>query len=115
MDVTLSTVELPNERFKGMIIGKEGKNIRAFEEVTGVKVIVDDTIQTPEELAADKGPGRALVPVIVSNAEGIANSIILQYEENNTPAAHARRIHKILLEIQKEKAPWLQQPVISTL
>ncbi len=43
MEATLSTVELPNERFKGMIIGKEGKNIRAFEEVTGVKVIVDDT------------------------------------------------------------------------
>lgn len=43
MESTLSSVELPNERFKGMIIGKEGKNIRAFEEATGVKVIVDDT------------------------------------------------------------------------
>lgn len=43
MESTLSTVELPNERFKGMIIGREGKNIRAFEEATGVKVIVDDT------------------------------------------------------------------------
>ncbi len=40
---TLANVELPNERFKGMIIGREGKNIRAFEEATGVKVIVDDT------------------------------------------------------------------------
>ena len=43
MESTLSNVELPNERFKGMIIGREGKNIRAFEEATGVKVIVDDT------------------------------------------------------------------------
>lgn len=43
MDSTLSTVELPNERFKGMIIGREGRNIRAFEDATGVKVIVDDT------------------------------------------------------------------------
>ncbi|MBD3226092.1 MAG: ribonuclease Y [Caldithrix sp.] len=43
MESTLSTVELPNERFKGMIIGKEGRNIRAFEEATGVKVVVDDT------------------------------------------------------------------------
>lgn len=43
MESTLSNVELPNERFKGMIIGREGKNIHAFEEATGVKVIVDDT------------------------------------------------------------------------
>ena len=43
MEYTLSSVELPNERFKGMIIGREGKNIRAFEDATGVKVIVDDT------------------------------------------------------------------------
>ncbi len=43
VESTLSTVELPNERFKGMIIGREGKNIRAFEEAAGVKVIVDDT------------------------------------------------------------------------
>ncbi len=46
MESTLSNVELPNERFKGMIIGREGKNIRAFEDVTGVKVIVDDTPET---------------------------------------------------------------------
>jgi ribonuclease Y len=43
MESTLSTVELPNEKFKGMIIGREGRNIRAFEEIAGVKVIVDDT------------------------------------------------------------------------
>jgi len=43
MESTLSTVQIPNERYKGMIIGREGRNIRAFEESTGVKVIVDDT------------------------------------------------------------------------
>ena len=43
MEHTLSTVQIPNEKFKGMIIGREGRNIRAFEDVTGVKVIVDDT------------------------------------------------------------------------
>jgi ribonuclease Y len=43
MESTLSTVQLPNERFKGMIIGREGRNIRAFEDLAEVKVIVDDT------------------------------------------------------------------------
>jgi ribonuclease Y len=40
---TLTTVDLPNERIKGVIIGREGRNIKAFENATGVKVIVDDT------------------------------------------------------------------------
>ena len=38
-----STVPLPNERIKSRIIGKEGRNVRAFETATGVKVVVDDT------------------------------------------------------------------------
>lgn len=42
-DVLSTTVELPNEEIKGKIIGKEGRNIRAFERITGVDVIVDDT------------------------------------------------------------------------
>jgi ribonuclease Y len=42
-DVLTTTVAIPNDEIKGKIIGKEGRNIKAFERVTGVKVIVDDT------------------------------------------------------------------------
>lgn len=41
-EYTLSTVDLPNEEFKGRIIGKEGRNIRAFELSTGVDVSLED-------------------------------------------------------------------------
>jgi ribonuclease Y len=42
-DVLATTVQIPNDDIKGKIIGKEGRNIRAFERATGVDVIVDDT------------------------------------------------------------------------
>lgn len=43
VDIMSSTVELPNDEMKGKIIGKEGRNVRAFERATGVDVLIDDT------------------------------------------------------------------------
>lgn len=42
-DILTTAVSIPNDDIKGKIIGKEGRNIKAFERVTGVEVIVDDT------------------------------------------------------------------------
>lgn len=43
VDIMSSTIELPSDELKGKIIGREGRNVRAFERATGVDVLIDDT------------------------------------------------------------------------
>jgi ribonucrease Y len=43
LELSTTTVDLPNDEMKGRIIGREGRNIKAIENLTGVEIIVDDT------------------------------------------------------------------------
>lgn len=45
-EVTTTVVQIPNEEMKGRIIGKEGRNIRTFEQMMGVEILIDDSPDT---------------------------------------------------------------------
>jgi ribonuclease Y len=87
-ETTTSTVDIPSDEMKGRIIGREGRNIRAFEKATGVDVIVDDT------------PG----VVIVSGFDNIRREIarISLGKLIQDGRIHPSRIEEVVAETQKE-------------
>ncbi|MFZ0546683.1 MAG: ribonuclease Y [Candidatus Promineifilaceae bacterium] len=87
-DITVSVVPLPNEEMKGRIIGRNGRNIRAFEMAAGVDVVVDDT---PEAVTVSSFDSvrreiarRAMAKLIVDGR------------------IHPARIEKVVKDAQKE-------------
>jgi ribonuclease Y len=87
-EVAVSTVPLPNDDMKGRIIGRGGRNIRAFEQAAGVDVVVDDT---PEAVIIS-----SFDPVRRETARVAMSKLILDGR------IHPARIEKIVSDSKKE-------------
>ncbi|MFO0788923.1 MAG: ribonuclease Y [Pirellulales bacterium] len=87
-EATTSTVDIPSDEMKGRIIGREGRNIRAFEKATGVDVIIDDT------------PGVVIVSAFDPVRREVARSALNKLIADGR--IHPTRIEELVAETQKE-------------
>jgi ribonuclease Y len=98
-DSFVITFKLPNEEMKGRVIGREGRNIRAFETITGVDIIVDDTPETI--LLASHNPlRREIAKVTLENLVEDGRIHPARIEEFYIKAIESVEEH--LLEVGKE-------------
>jgi len=94
-EMTVSTVGIPNDEMKGRIIGREGRNIRAFEKATGVDVIVDDT------------PGVVVVSAFDKVRRETARIALEKLIADGR--IHPSRIDEVVAETQKEMDEHIRQ------
>ncbi len=87
-ETTVATVDVPNDEMKGRIIGREGRNIRAFEKATGATVVVDDT------------PGVVTVSVFDPVRKEVARLTLERLIKDGR--IHPTRIEELVAECEKE-------------
>lgn len=87
-ETTVATIDIPSDDVKGRIIGREGRNIRAFEQATGVDVIVDDT------------PGVVVVSAFDTVRREVAKISLNKLIQDGR--IHPGRIEEIVNETRKE-------------
>ena len=95
VESVVSAVDLPSDDMKGRIIGREGRNIRAFENVTGVDVIVDDT------------PGVVVLSAFDSVRREIARRAMEKLILDGR--IHPARIEQVVQETEKEVAKLIHE------
>lgn len=94
-EMTVSTVDIPSDEMKGRIIGREGRNIRAFEKIAGVDVIVDDT------------PGVVVVSAFDKVRREVARLSLIKLIEDGR--IHPTRIEEIVNETQTEMDAFIRR------
>jgi ribonuclease Y len=94
-EITTSVIEIPNDEMKGRVIGREGRNIRAFEKATGVDVIVDDT------------PGVIIVSCFDSIRREMARRSMDKLIADGR--IHPARIEELVAQTKKEMNDLIQQ------